>query len=192
MSDVQVLLSVLLSFLFPGLPQLYQSQTFPERAKPAFVLVLCSLLCVYSLIGLAVVWILWIVSAVEWVMWHVRGPQQPPLRTLLVLLALGAASASAMASEPSGEFSDQRLIQSLETSPPSPWDSVDPSTVPLPWPNDRPLVKPQPQSRPVTKPCPDGGPCPNKPRTVNRCPNCSPRKITTYTYRRPILRRRFR
>jgi len=108
MTGLQLIGSVLLSFLFPGLGQLYQAKFSPERAVPAFWLVLATVLCCYSLVGLFVVWIVYIVSIIEVLAW-VMGQNTIPAPGRFTSVAFAALMVALLAGGRMAQADDPAL-----------------------------------------------------------------------------------
>lgn len=108
MTGLQLILSVAASFCLPGFGQLYQYTLTKadDRLDLAFkIQVVCAVCIGLSMMGVGLLFswfvipVAWLIGFVESVLWALRQPQSPPLRPVVVLLALcgllGGASAQA-------------------------------------------------------------------------------------------------
>jgi hypothetical protein len=109
MTGLQIAVSCLMSFFFPGLGQLYQGLFDPARTKVAFALVLALAVCLLSVIGIAMIPVVWIFSFGECIWWAVQktGLPQPAnsaAKSVAVLLAIGLACSAAKADTITGRW----------------------------------------------------------------------------------------
>jgi hypothetical protein len=72
MTGLQILLSVIMSFFFPGLGQLYQGLFFADRVRIAFYLIASLPICVACVIGIVFLPLVWLFSFGECCWWALQ------------------------------------------------------------------------------------------------------------------------
>lgn len=77
MSGLQIFLSVVMSFFFPGLGQLYQGLFYADRVRTAFFIVASLPLCVATVIGIILLPLVWLISFGECCWWALQKTGMP-------------------------------------------------------------------------------------------------------------------
>jgi hypothetical protein len=143
MTGLQIAVSCLMSFFFPGLGQSYQGLFFPERSKVAFYLLGALAVCLFSVIGIAMIPVVWLVSFGECIWWALQKtgmPAQSVAKSVALAFVLALAGSAAQADPITGHWEFVRTDNTFAWVP----DAAAPG-----------LAIPD-----MKLPC-DGGACPN-------------------------------
>lgn len=121
MDGLRVLASVVLSFLFPGLGQLYQATYYPERANMALYLIGGTIGLIYTVLFIWLVPVVWIIGVVEALMWAMN---KNTVKAAIVMISLLFISSSAYARSDESKLIAEGGFESLPESAPPDYDKT--------------------------------------------------------------------